>query len=120
MPNDGIFIALAASAILLSVASLGPLGARAEQPGRSKTTGYPAVEDVPPRPEKPAMTADEQLKLKKELSATRDRHTATGKARGGAARVGPLKPYWLTTIPRWGEPARNPDPHAGFLESRRA
>jgi hypothetical protein len=61
---------LAASAILLSVA-LGPLGARAEQPGRPKTTGYPAVEDVPPRPEKPAMTADEQLKLKKELSARR-------------------------------------------------
>jgi hypothetical protein len=38
-----------------------------------KTTGYPAVEDVPPRPGKPAMTADEQSKLKKELSAARDR-----------------------------------------------
>jgi hypothetical protein len=92
MSKGGIFTALAASAILLSVVSLAPLDARAEEPGRPKTTGYPAVEDVPPRPEKPAMTADEQLKLKKELSATRDRQTAAGKARGGAARVGPLKP----------------------------
>jgi hypothetical protein len=83
---------LAASAILLSVVSLGPLGASAEEPGRPKTTGYPAVEDVPPRPEKPAMTADERLKLQKELIAARDRQTTAGKARGGAARVGPLKP----------------------------
>ena len=28
--------------------------------GRPKATGYPAVEDVPTRPEKPPMTADEQ------------------------------------------------------------
>ena len=90
MPNDGRFTALAASAILLSVVSLGPLGARAEQPGRPKTTGYPAVEDVPPRPEKPAMTADEQLKLKRELSAARDRQAPKGKASGGAGQ--PVKP----------------------------
>src|ERR1035437_8728018 len=64
MSKGGRFIALAASAILLSVVSLGPLGARAEVPGRPKTTGYPAVEDVPTRPEKPAMTADELSKLK--------------------------------------------------------
>lgn len=80
---------LAVSAILLSVA-LGPLGARAEQLGRPKTTGYPAVGDVPPRPEKPAMTADEQLKLKKELSAARDRRAPKGKASGGAGQ--PVKP----------------------------
>ena len=86
MPNHGRFTVLAASARLLSVVSLAPLDARAEEPGRPKTTGYPAVEDVPPRPEKPAMTADEQLKLKKELSAARDRRTAAGKVRGGAAR----------------------------------
>ena len=92
MPNDGRFTVLVASAILLFVVSLAPLDARAEEPGRPKTTGYPAVEDVPPRPEKPAMTADEQLKLKKELSAARDRQTAADKARGGAVRVGPIKP----------------------------
>jgi len=90
MPNDGRFTALAASAILLSVVSLAPLDARAEEPGRPKTTGYPAVEDVPPRPEKPAMTADEQLKLKKELSATRDRQAPKGKASRGAGQ--PVKP----------------------------
>ena len=81
---------LAASAILLSVVSLGPLSARAEQPGRPKTMDYPAVEDVPPRPEKPAMTADEQLKLKKDLSATRD-HQAPGAKSGAGARQ-PQKP----------------------------
>jgi hypothetical protein len=86
MPKGGRFIALAASAILLSVVSLGPLGARAEEPGRPKTTGYPAVEDVPPRPEKPAMTADELSKLKKELSATRDRQAPKGKASAGAGQ----------------------------------
>ena len=89
MPNDGRFTRLAVSAILLSVLSLSPLVARAEEPGRPKTTGYPAVEDVPPRPEKPAMTADEQLKLKKDLSATRDRQAPGGKARTHAA---PAKP----------------------------
>ena len=89
MPNDGRFTVLAASAILLSVVSLVPLSSRAEEPGRPKTTGYPAVEDVPPRPEKPAMTADEQLKLKKELSATRDRRAPKGKASAGTAPVKP-------------------------------
>jgi hypothetical protein len=92
MPTDGRSTALAASTILLCVVSLAPFDARAEEPGRPKTTGYPAVQDVPPRPEKPAMTADELSKLKKELSAARDRHTAAGKARGGAARVEPRKP----------------------------
>jgi hypothetical protein len=92
MPNDGRLTALAASAILLSVVSLVPLSSRAEEPGRPKTTGYPAVEDVPPRPEKPAMTADELLKLKKDLSATRDRQAPGGKARGGTARAQPKKP----------------------------
>ena len=83
MPNDGRLTALAASAMLLSIVSLGPLGARAEEPGRPKTTGYPAVEDVPPRPEKPAMTADELSKLKRELSAARDRHVPKGKSSAG-------------------------------------
>jgi hypothetical protein len=33
----------------------------------------PKVEDLSPRTEKPAMTADERLKLQKELIAARDR-----------------------------------------------
>jgi hypothetical protein len=84
MSKGGRFIALAASAILLS------LGALAEEAGRPKTTGYPAVEDVPPRPEKPAMTADDQLKLKKALSAARDQQAPKGKSGAGAGQ--PVKP----------------------------
>ena len=100
--NERQISALAAAALLLSSLSLGGCGtstagsslmdARAEEPGHPKTTGYPAVEDVPPRPEKPAMTADEQLKLKKELSATRDRQAPGGKARTRAAPAQPVKP----------------------------
>jgi hypothetical protein len=89
MSEGGRFIALAASAILLSVVSLGPSGARAEEPVRP-TTGYPVLE--PSKPLKPAMTADELSKLKKDLGATRGRQTAAGKARGGATRAKSVKP----------------------------
>jgi hypothetical protein len=99
MSPTGRFAGLAAAAAALSVLLLvvypisTPMAARAEEPGRVKATGYPAVEDVPPRPEKPAMTAEEQLKLKKELGAARDRQTSKGKSSGtGAARAEPVKP----------------------------
>ena len=91
------FTALAA-AVLLSILSLGgcvtstPMDARAEVPRPPKTASYLAVEDVPPRPEKPAMTADEQSKLKKDLTAARDRHVPKGKAKGDAAHTEPVKP----------------------------
>jgi hypothetical protein len=84
-----------ATAALLSSLSLGgcatssagssPMDARAEAPAPPKTSGYPAVEDLPPKREKPAMTADERLKLQKELTAARDRQAPNGKAKGGAA-----------------------------------
>jgi hypothetical protein len=90
MSKGGRFIALAASAIVLSLISLGSPGALAEAQWHRKTTGYLAVEDVPPRPEKPAMTADQQLKLKKELAATRDHQTSKGKSGAGAGP--PIKP----------------------------
>ena len=73
MLKVGRFTAFAVSAMLLSVIALLPLSSRAEETARPKTTGYPAVGDLPPRPDKPAMTADEQSKLKKALSAARDR-----------------------------------------------
>jgi hypothetical protein len=97
MSQDRRITALAA-AVLLSILLLGgcvtstSMDARAEVPGPPKPTAYLPVEDVPPRPEKPAMTADEQSKLKKDLTAARDRQTAAGKARGGAARDEPMKP----------------------------
>lgn len=84
----GRFIVLAASAILLSVVSLGSLGAVAED--RPKARGYPALEDTPPRPERPAMTADEQVKLKKALSAKRDQQAPKGKP--GVTAGQPVKP----------------------------
>jgi hypothetical protein len=71
---------LADGALLLYCLSLGGcatstglslMDARAESPARPKTSGYPAVEDLPPKREKPAMTADERLKLQKELIAAR-------------------------------------------------
>jgi hypothetical protein len=48
------------------------------------------VEDVPPRPEKPAMTAAEQLKLKNELTTARDRQAPMAKATAGRGK--PVKP----------------------------
>ena len=45
------------------------MDARAEGPARPKTSGYLPIEDLPPKREKPAMTADERLKLQKELTA---------------------------------------------------
>ncbi len=98
MSQNRRFKALTAAALLLSILSLGacvtstPMDARAEEPGHPKTTGYPAVEDLPPRPVNPAMTADEQSKLKKELTAARDRQAPKSKAKAGAAQAEPVKP----------------------------
>jgi hypothetical protein len=89
--------ALAAAALLLYCLSLGGcatstgsslMDLRAESPARPKTSGYPAVQDLPPKREKPAMTADERLKLQKELIAARDRRMP-GKARGALRAPNP-------------------------------
>ena len=101
MSKDGKIAARAAAALLLLSLSIGGcatstpgsslMDARAEAPGHQKEAdGYLPVHDLPPKREKPAMTADEQLKLKKELSATRDRQAPKGKASGGAGQ--PVKP----------------------------
>jgi hypothetical protein len=99
MSTDGKITTLAAAALLLSSLSLGGgaistagsslMDARAEAPARPKTSGYPAVEDLPPKREKPAMTADERLKLQKELIAARDRRVPIGKARGALRAPSP-------------------------------
>jgi hypothetical protein len=59
--------------------------ARAEVPARLNVSGYPAVEDLPSRGEKTTMTVDERLKLRKELSAARDRQASRAKAKEGIA-----------------------------------
>jgi len=66
------------------------MDARAQAP--PKTSVHPLVEDLPPKREKPAMTADERLKVQKELIAARYRQAPHGKAKGGAKRAQPVKP----------------------------
>ena len=95
---NGQVTALAVRAVLLSRLSLGgcassssSFDARAEAP--SPQQKYLPVEDLPPKREKPAMTADEQAKLKKELTAARDRQAASAKAQGSAGPAKPMKPH---------------------------
>ncbi len=100
--NERKITALAAGALLLSSLSLGGcttstagsslMDARAEAPAPPKASAYLPVEDLPPQREKPAMTADERLKLQKELIAARDRQAAAAKAQGDPAPAGPIKP----------------------------
>jgi hypothetical protein len=99
MSKDGRTASLAAAALLLSGLSLGGcaistagsslMDARAEATTLPKPGVYLPVEDLPPKREKPAMTADERSKLQKELIAARDRQTSGVKARGAAARPKP-------------------------------
>jgi hypothetical protein len=95
-------IAAFAAGLLLASLSLGGcasstagsslMDARAEAPAPAKASAYLPVEDLPPQREKPAMTADERLKLQKELIAARDRQATAAKAQGAAAPAEPVKP----------------------------
>jgi hypothetical protein len=90
--NERKITALAAGALLLSSLSLGGcatstagsslMDARAEAAPPNKGV-YPLLGDLPPKPEKPAMTPDERLKLQKELITARDRQVP--KAKGQTA-----------------------------------
>jgi hypothetical protein len=89
MSKRGLPITLAASVMLLSVVLLAPIRSQAEEAAHPNAGGYPAVGDVPSRPDKPAMTTDEMSKLKKDLGAARDRQIGKGKPSAGTA---PAKP----------------------------
>ena len=65
---------------ITSSANSSLMDARAEAPKPSASPSYMPVEDVPSDRKTPALTADEQSKLKKELSAVRDRQTEAAKA----------------------------------------
>jgi hypothetical protein len=90
--------ALAAATSLLLSLSLGGcatagsslMDARAEAPLPPKLNRYLPVEDLPAQREKPAMTADEQSKLQKELIAARARQVAAAKSQGRPLE--PMKP----------------------------
>ena len=102
MSKDGRSTSLAMAGLMLSGLFLGVfvtsnagsslMEARAETAAVPKRSGYPAVEDLPPPREKPAMTLDERSKLKKELIDARDRQASRVKIRDGAARTAPAKP----------------------------
>jgi hypothetical protein len=78
---------LVAAALLSGLSLVGDAttDARAE-------SAYPSVGDLPPKREKPAMTVDEQSKLKEELNDARDRLNSPVKVRNGAARPKSKKP----------------------------
>jgi hypothetical protein len=85
----------AAGALLLLTLSLGGcatstagsslMDARAEAPPPHKVSAYLPVEDLPPPRE--MMKADEQTKLKKELTAARDRQATAAKAKESAPQA---------------------------------
>jgi hypothetical protein len=93
---------LAAGALLLlslpvggcatSTAGSSLMDARAEVAAPPKANVYLPVEDMPPDRQTPAMTTDETSKLKKELSAARDRQKAAVKGREGTKQAEPVKP----------------------------
>jgi hypothetical protein len=88
MSKNGKTASLVAAALLLSGFSLvGDVttDARAE-------SAYPNVGDLPPKPDRPAITVDEQSKLKKELNDARDQQNSPMKARHGAAQSKSKKP----------------------------
>jgi hypothetical protein len=100
MPKDAKMRVLATATLLLQSLSLSGcttstgsslMDARADTPPPPKTSSYPSLEDLAPNREKPTMTADDQLKLQKELTTARDRHAPNGKAKG-AASPQPMKP----------------------------
>ena len=68
------------------------MDARDEATAPAKANAYLPVEDLPPKREKPAMTADERTKVTKELTAARDRQTSRVKYREGEARSKPATP----------------------------
>lgn len=94
-------MALACGVLLLTSLSLGGcatsassssmMDAHAEIPAPPKAGVYLPVEVLPPNREQPAMTADEQSKLKKALIAAREGQ-AKEKAKEDALRAEPAKP----------------------------
>jgi hypothetical protein len=83
----------AAAGVIVLVVALTVMGARA-QPAPHNATTYPNLRDMPARPEKPVMTADELVKLQQDLSAARDRQQKPGgrppaapPAKGATAKI---------------------------------
>ncbi|MBU6462956.1 MAG: hypothetical protein KGL35_21050 [Bradyrhizobium sp.] len=83
-----LLLSLSLGGCVTSTAGSSLMDARAEAPAHATTSAYLPVEDLPPPRAEPAMTPAEQVKIKKELLAARDRQTAAGKAHGASAVSG--------------------------------
>ena len=83
-----LFLSLSLGGCANSTASLSLMDARAEAPAPRKTSGYPSLDVLRPR-DREIMTADERLKLMKELKAARDRQAVAVKAKGAPQTVQP-------------------------------
>ena len=68
------------------------MDARAEAPAPATAHAYLPVEDLPSNREAPAMTTDEQAKLKKELVDARARQAAIAKDKNASPQPGTAKP----------------------------
>ena len=89
MSKEQIVKAFAAVSLpLLILAS----DARAQAPAPSTAGTYPPVEVTPPKRELPPMTADEQSKLKNDLTTARDRQAIGGRTKRSVERPGDKKP----------------------------
>jgi hypothetical protein len=63
------------------------MDARAEAPAPTTANAYLPVEDLPPNRKGPAMTTDEQAKLKRALVDARNRQAAIAKAKNGSPQT---------------------------------
>jgi hypothetical protein len=84
----GKFMVSAAAALLLLGLSISTARAETAVPKRS---AYPQLPD-PSKRDGPGMTVDEQQKLEKESTNTRDRQNSQAKAKDGAVRPKSKKP----------------------------
>jgi hypothetical protein len=75
-----LLVSVSLGGCITSSANSSLMDARAEAPKPPASRPYMAVEEVPSDRKTPAMTTDEQSKLKKELTAIRDRQAETAKA----------------------------------------
>jgi hypothetical protein len=78
---SAVFLLMGASlgGCITSSANSSLMDAHAEAPKPSASRGYMAVEEMPSDRKTPALTADEQAKLKRELTAIRDRQAAAAR-----------------------------------------
>lgn len=74
-----LLIGVSLGGCITSSANSSLMDAHAEAPKPPASRAYMAVEELPSDRKTPALTADEQAKLKKDLTAIRDRQAAAAR-----------------------------------------